>query len=307
MGRTEPMQASRRLLAALQDPRLGATVRPGLLARSGAAALALLPALGTAAGAQEVHAPHPWQIGMQAAFSPVERNIHSLNTLVTWIIVLITIFVAGLLAYVMWRFSAAKNPNPGRTSHNTVLEVAWTVIPVLILVIIAVPSFQLVYFENRTSDPDLTIKVTGHQWYWEFGYPDAQNLHYESYMVPEAQLKPGQLRQLAVDNQLVLPVGKNIRILETSGDVIHSFFIPSLGVQRYAIPGRTIETWMKVDKPGDYYGECNQICGTNHSAMPIHVHAVTDADYKTWLDQAKTKFASDAGPGSTNYAALAVK
>lgn len=295
------MQALRRPLAALQDPRPGATVRPGatqrgLLARAGGAALALLPALATTAGAQTVHAPHPWQIGMQAAFSPVERNIHKLNDLVTWIIVLITIFVAGLLAYVMWRFSAAKNPTPGRTSHNTVLEVAWTVIPVLILVIIAVPSFQLVYFENRTSDPDLTIKVTGHQWYWEFGYPDAQNLHYESYMVPEAQLKPGQLRQLAVDNQLVLPVGKNIRILETSGDVIHSFFIPSLGVQRYAIPGRTIETWVRIEAPGDYYGECNQICGTNHSAMPISIHAVSPGEFTAWLATAKTKFSSNDAP-----------
>ena len=142
-------------------------------------------------------------------------------------------------------------------------------IPVLILVVMAIPSFRLVYYEDRTDDPDMTIKVTGHQWYWEYTYPDNGNIDFSSYIVPDDELKPGQLRLLTVDNPLVVPVGKNIRILTTSGDVIHSFFIPSLGVQRYAIPGRTIETWVRVDKPGVYYGECNQICGTNHSRMPI--------------------------------------
>ena len=173
------------------------------------------------------------------------------------------------------------------------LEIAWTVIPVLILVIIAIPSFRLVYYEDRTYDPDLTIKVTGHQWYWEYTYPDKGNLDFSSYIVPDDQLKPGQLRLLTVDNPLVVPVSKNIRILQTSGDVIHSFFIPSLGVQRYAIPGRTIETWMRVDKPGTYYGECNQICGTNHSRMPIMVRAVPEQEFETWLVQAKKQFAAN--------------
>ncbi|WP_158747607.1 cytochrome c oxidase subunit II [Acidisphaera sp. L21] len=251
--------------------------------------------------------PKPWAIGMQTSHSPVESGIQSLHTLVNLLMIAVVILVAALLGYVVWAFDKKRHPVASRTSHNTVLEVAWTVIPVLILVVIAIPSFRLVYFEDRTRDADLTIKVTGHQWYWEYGYPDSQNIHFDSYMIADEDIKAGQIRRLSVDNPLVVPAGKNIRILTTGADVIHSFFIPSLGVQRYAIPGRTIETWMKVDKPGDYYGECNQICGTNHSAMPIHVHAVTDADYKTWLDQAKTKFASDAGPGSTNYAALAVK
>ena len=217
----------------------------------------------------------------------------------------VVIFVAVLLGYVVWKFDRKRHPVASRTSHNTILEVAWTVLPVLILVVIAIPSFKLVYFEDRTRDADLTIKVTGHQWYWEYGYPDSANIHFDSYMIADEDIKPGQIRRLSVDNPLVVPAGKNIRILTTGADVIHSFFIPSLGVQRYAIPGRTIETWVKVDKPGDYYGECNQICGTNHSAMPIHVQAVTDADYKTWLEQAKTKFASDEGPGQTHFAALA--
>jgi cytochrome c oxidase subunit 2 len=200
----------------------------------------------------------------------------------------------------VWRFDHRRNPVASRTSHNTVIEIAWTVIPVLILVVIAIPSFRLVYFEDRARDPDMTIKVTGHQWYWEYTYPDGVpgggNIDFSSYMVPEDQLKPGQLRLLDVDNQLVLPAGKKVRILTTSADVIHSFFIPSLGVQRYAIPGRTIETWVQIDKPGDYYGECNQICGTNHSQMPISIHAVTDSEFTAWLATAKTKFSEAAPP-----------
>jgi cytochrome c oxidase subunit 2 len=250
-------------------------------------------------------APRPWEMGLQAPHSPVEENIHSLHTLVTWLMVIIVVFVAGLLGYVIWKFNAKSHPVASRTSHNTILEVAWTVLPVLVLVVIAIPSFRLVYFEDRTRDADLTIKVTGHQWYWEYAYPDSNNIHFDSYMVQDDDLKPGQLRHLAVDNQLVVPAGRNIRILTTGADVIHSFFIPSLGVQRYAIPGRTIETWMKVDKPGDYYGECNQVCGANHSVMPISVHAVTDDEYKAWLEQAKTKFASDAPAAGQKFAAVA--
>ncbi len=260
--------------------------------RAALIALLLLPAVlpGSAAYAQ---APSPWEMGMQPAFSPVKQQIIDLHDLVLVIITLITLFVGGLLGWVMWRYNAKRNPVPGHAVHNTVLEIAWTVIPVLILVIIAIPSFRLIYYEDRTYDPDLTIKVTGHQWYWEYTYPDKGNLDFSSYIVPDDQLKPGQLRLLTVDHPLVVPVDKNIRILQTSGDVIHSFFIPSLGVQRYAIPGRIIETWMRVDKPGAYYGECNQICGTNHSRMPIMVRAVPEQEFETWLVQAKKQFAAN--------------
>ena len=268
-------------------------------------ALALMvPAL-LAAPVAMAQAPAPWQMGMQAPHSPVEENLHWLHSLVTWLMVAVVVFVAALLGYVIYKFNAKRHPVPSRISHNTILEIAWTVLPVLILVVIAIPSFRLIYFEDRVRDADMTIKVTGHQWYWEYTYPDADNMHFESYMVQADDLKPGQLRNLSVDNQLVVPAGRNIRLLTTGADVIHSFFIPSLGVQRYAIPGRTIETWMKVDKPGDYYGECNQICGTNHSVMPISVHAVTDDEYKAWLAQAKTKFASDLGPARKAFAAVA--
>ena len=237
--------------------------------------------------------PKPWQLGMQAPGSPVAEKLQSLNDFVSVIIIVITAFVAVLLAWVVFRYRASRNPVASTVSHNSILEAAWTAIPVLILVAIFIPSLRLVYYEDRTHDADLTVKVTGHQWYWEYTYPDAGGLHFDSYMVPEDQLKPGQLRQLAVDNALVLPVGKNVRILTTSADVIHSFFIPSLGVQRYAIPGRTIETWVRVTRPGDYFGECNQICGMNHSVMPIQIHAVSPDDYKTWLaDHAKAKNSS---------------
>jgi len=243
-----------------------------------------------------VQVPHNWQIGFQAPGSPVQVRIEHLNTLIFWIITAITVFVAGLLAYVIWRYRASVHPQATRVSHHTWLEVAWTILPALLLVVIAIPSFRLVYYEDRAVNPDMTIKVTGHQWYWNYEYPDQGNIQFDSYMVADDDLKPGQFRHLSVDNPVVVPVGKSVRILQTSGDVIHSFFIPALGVQRYAIPGRVIETWVRVDKPGTYYGECNQICGTNHSVMPIEVHALSQPDFDAWVQDAKKKFAANATP-----------
>jgi cytochrome c oxidase subunit 2 len=268
------------------------------------AAMMLAAAPGGAAMAQAVGAPRPWEMGMQRGFGPLKDEEIWLHNIVLVIITLITLFVGGLLIWVVWRYNARRNPLPSRTSHNTVIEVLWTVIPVLILVGIAIPSFRLVYFQDRTRDADLTIKVTGHQWYWEYTYPDNGNIDFSSYIIPDDQLKPGQMRLLTVDNPLVVPVGKNIRVLQTSGDVIHSWFIPSIGVQRYAIPGRTIETWFKVDQAGTFYGECNQICGTNHSRMPIVVHAVPEKEFTAWLAEAKTKF-SDAGQSQPRQIAAA--
>jgi len=251
----------------------------------------LLAAIGVAASnasawAQDaVGRPLPWEIGMQKSYSPIKDAVVSLHNEVLVIITLITLFVAVLLGIVMVRFSAKKNPVASQLTHNTWLEVAWTLAPVLILVIIAIPSFRLIYYEDRTADPDMTIKVTGHQWYWEYSYPDNGNIDIESRIILDEDLKPGQLRLLDVDNQLVIPVNKRIRVLETSGDVIHSFFIPAFGVQRYAIPGRTIETWMEADKTGTFYGECNQICGTNHSRMPISVKVVTQPEFDAWIKE----------------------
>jgi cytochrome c oxidase subunit 2 len=258
-----------------------------------AAAFATLALAGPALAEEPVLAvPHPWQMDLQAPGSPVAERLQALNLGVSIIIVIITLFVGGLLAWVLYRYSEKRNPVPGTVSHNSTLEAAWTALPVLILVGIFIPSLRLVYYEDRTHDADMTLKVTGHQWYWQYTYPDAGDAHFDSYMIADDQLKPDQLRHLSVDNQVWLPVGKNIRILTNSTDVIHSFFIPSLGVQRYAIPGRTIETWVRINQPGDYYGECNQICGMNHSQMPISVHAVSPDDFKTWLDQLKAKNSS---------------
>ncbi|MBK1660491.1 cytochrome c oxidase subunit II [Paracraurococcus ruber] len=245
--------------------------------------------------ASGVGAPVAWGLGLQPAAGPVKEAIHDFNTLVLWIIVAITIFVMGLLGYVMWKFRESANPKASRTSHNTTIEIAWTVIPVLILVVIAIPSFRLIYYEDRARDADLTINVQGRQWYWHYAYPDHGNLAFDSRPIPEEDLKPGQPRNLAVDEPLVIPVGKTVRVLTTGQDVIHSFFVPSLGVQKYTIPGRTLETWFRADHAGTFYGQCNQICGTNHWFMPIQVHAVPEAEFTAWVEQAKKKYAQADG------------
>ena len=242
-----------------------------------------------------VGAPAPWGMGLQPSGGVIKERIASLNSLVFFIIVAITIFVLVLLAYCVWRFSADRNPVPSTTSHHTGLEIAWTVIPVLILVIIAIPSFRLLYFQDRAVDADMTISVQGRQWYWNYTYVDHGNFAFDSYPVQEADLKPGQIFKLDVDNQLVIPVGANVRVLTTGHDVIHSFFVPALGVQKYTIPGRTLETWMRADRPGVFYGQCNQICGTNHWFMPIAVRALPRAEFDTWVADAQKRFARADG------------
>ncbi|MCO6417623.1 cytochrome c oxidase subunit II [Siccirubricoccus sp. KC 17139] len=237
-------------------------------------------------------APVPWGVGLQAAGGPVKEAIHDFNTLVLWIIIVITIFVTALLAYAVWRFRESANPTPSRTSHNTLLEVAWTVVPVLILIIIAIPSFRLIYYEDRAREADLTINVQGRQWYWHYAYPDNGGFAFDSRPIPTEELQPGQLRNLTVDEPLVIPVGANVRVLTTGQDVIHSFFVPSLGVQKYTIPGRTLETWFRADRAGTFYGQCNQICGTNHWFMPIQVRAVSPAEFQAWVEEAKKKYAA---------------
>jgi cytochrome c oxidase subunit 2 len=242
-------------------------------------------------------APRPWEMGMQPAFSPVKQQIIDLHDLVLVIITLITLFVGGLLGWVMYRYNEKRNPVPGHATHNTVLEVAWTVIPVLILVVMAIPSFRLIYYEDRTYDPDMTIKVTGHQWYWEYNYPDQDNFSFNSNLLAEKDRKDGQPRLLEVDNPLVIPKGTNIRVQVAGVDVIHSWFVPSFGFQEYAVVGRLNEAWINVDKEGTYYGECNQICGVNHAFMPIEVKVVSQADFEKWVADAKKKFAAKPADG----------
>ena len=238
-----------------------------------------------------VGAPIPWGMGLQESGGPIKDAISSFNELVFWIIVVITIFVAILLAWVMWRYNEKANPVPSQNSHNTPLEIAWTVIPVLILLVIAVPSFRLIYYQDRARDADLTINVTGHQWYWNYRFPDHGNFAFDSRPIPDEEIKAGQMRSLEVDEPLVVPVGRTIRVMTQGVDVIHSFFVPSLGVQRYTIPGRTLETWMRADRVGTFYGQCNQICGVNHWFMPIVVKAVPQAEFDAWVASARTRFA----------------
>jgi cytochrome c oxidase subunit 2 len=269
-----------------------------------AAVLAVIGLLGIAlAGTAFATEPAPWQLGMQEPGSPVKVYIEWFHDLLLWIITLITIFVLGLLVFAIVRFRASANPSPTRTAHNTLLEVAWTAIPVLILVVIAIPSFKLLYLGDRTHDAEMTLKVVGHQWYWSYEYPDHGDLKFDSYMIPESDIKPGQKRLLEVDNRLVVPAGTNIRLLFAGTDVIHSWFVPSLGVQIYAMPGRLNESWVNVTKPGVYYGQCNQICGINHAYMPIAVEALSKEDFARWVEDAKKKFAQAPAGGPVTVAA----
>jgi cytochrome c oxidase subunit 2 len=258
---------------------------------AGVVGFALIGAL--AGGAAFADQPRPWQIGMQDAATPITERIHAFHNELLVIIFAISLFVFGLLAYVMVKFNARANPVPSRTSHNTVIEVLWTVIPVLILVTIAIPSFKLMYYMDRVPDSKMTIKVTGHQWYWEYNYPDHGNFSFNSNLLDEKARKPDQPRLLEVDNPLVIPVGTNIRVQVAGVDVIHSWFVPSFGFQEYAVVGRLNEAWINVDKPGTYYGECNQICGVNHAFMPIEVKVVSQADFDKWVAQAKKQFAAN--------------
>jgi cytochrome c oxidase subunit 2 len=269
----------------------------------------LLPALALwLAGALPAWAeqPHDWQITMQPAATPVRERIDSLNSELIVIITLITLFVMGLLLYVIVRFNAKRHPVPSRTSHNTLLEVVWTMVPVLILVSIAIPSFKLLFYEGYGPKPQMTVKITAHQWYWHYDYPKADDVSFDSLVLSPAQdKKAGKPRLLGVNNPLVVPVGTVVRVEVTSGDVIHSWFVPSLGVQEYAVPGRYNHAWFKVLKPGTYYGQCNQLCGINHPFMPIEVDAVTPAKFTQWLAKAKQEFSRN-GTGRSRFAAAAV-
>ncbi|HTP82994.1 MAG TPA: cytochrome c oxidase subunit II [Alphaproteobacteria bacterium] len=257
-----------------------------------ASALFVFTAFALFAGPAGADYPRPWQLGMQVPASEVKDRINSLHDLLLVIITIITLFVLALLLYVIVRFRASAHPTPTRTTHNTMIEILWTVLPVVILVVIAIPSFKLLYFEDRAPNAKMTLKVTAHQWYWSYAYPDNGNVQFDSYMIQDADLKPGQMRLLSVDNPLVLPVQTDVRILVNGSDVMHSFFITSLGVQIYAVPGRVNETWVNIDRPGTYYGECNQICGDNHAYMPIEIQALSKEDFDKWLATAKTKFAA---------------
>jgi cytochrome c oxidase subunit II len=240
--------------------------------------------------------PSPWELGLQKSATPVMDDIVWFNDFLLWVIGAIALFVLALLVIVMVRFNARANPVPSRTTHNTFIEIVWTVVPVLILVAIAVPSFRLLFYQLKIPPADITVKATGKQWFWTYTYPD-QKFEFDSLIVQDKDLKPGQPRLLAVDNAMVVPVNKVVKVLVTGADVIHSFSVPSFGIKIDAIPGRLNETWFKAERTGTYYGQCSQLCGRNHAFMPIEVRVVSEKEYTAWLDQAKKKFAEvDSAP-----------
>lgn len=240
--------------------------------------------------------PRPWEIGMQPGVTAIRQHMDPFFRELVIITTLIALFVVVLLVYVCVRYSARRHPVPSKTSHHPLLEVIWTVVPALILIAIAIPSFKLIFYMGRADaqKPTMSLKVTAHQWYWTYDYPNQGNFSFDSNMLATDKLKPGQPRLLSVDNRAVVPVDTPIRILIMSTDVIHSFYVPSLGVQEYAMPGHVNEAWMRIEKPGIYRGQCNQLCGINHSFMPIVVQAVSKADFAKWAQQAKKQFAGGA-------------
>jgi cytochrome c oxidase subunit 2 len=247
--------------------------------------------------------PSPWEVGLQQAATPVMAEIIWFHDVLLYIITAITVFVLALLLVIIVKFNAKANPTPSKTTHNTLLEVAWTVLPVLILTIIAVPSFRLLFTQLDIPPADVTVKATGKQWFWSYSYPDAGGFEFDSLLLSEKERKPDQPRLLAVDNEMVVPVNKNIRILTTGADVIHAFAVPSFGIKIDSIPGRLNETWFRATREGIYYGQCSELCGKDHAFMPIAVRVVNDAEYTAWLDQAKKKYASDSSDHPTAVAA----
>ncbi|MCF6198177.1 MAG: cytochrome c oxidase subunit II [Hyphomicrobiaceae bacterium] len=243
--------------------------------------------------------PYKWQLGFQEQATAVGRQMSSFHDFVLVIITLVTIFVVLLLAYVIWKFNEKANPVPSKTSHNTMIEVIWTVVPILVLLVITIPSFRLLFAQYDFPKADVVIKATGNQWYWSYEYPDADGMSFDALMLRDDDNKPikgpdNAPRTLAVDNYVVVPVNKNVELLITASDVIHAWAIPAFTVKVDAIPGRVIKTWFNADRIGTYYGQCSELCGKDHGYMPIAVKVVSQADYEAWLVKAKKEYASAA-------------
>jgi len=265
-------------------------------------AVAAFGLAGTMSGAWAAH-PEPWEMGFQPPATPVMEQIENFHDILLVIITVITVFVLGLLLYVMWRFHEKRNPTPSKTTHNTTVEVVWTVVPVLILVFIAFKSFPLLYFTDVTPEPDMTIKAVGHQWFWSYEYPDNGNFTFDAYMIPDNEIKPGQYRLLEADNHVVVPIDTTIKVLIAAEDVIHAWAMPAFGVKEDAVPGRLNESWFKATKEGVYYGQCSELCGNGHAYMPIVVEVVSKDKFQEWVKEAQTKFAKvDGTPPSADVA-----
>ena len=251
--------------------------------------------------------PKPWQMDLQEPAGIIATKATDLHNFLLIVITLISVFVLGLLVYVCIKFREKPNVKPSKTSHHTLIEIIWTVVPVLILVVIAVPSFKLLYLTEADKPVDMVVKVSGAQWYWNYEYPD-EEVAFDSYIIAEEDLKDNQKRMLDVDNPLVVPEGTRIKFLVTGNDVMHSFFVPSLALQVYSIAGRVNEIWTEIPMgKKKYYGQCNQICGVNHAYMPIVIQALPDNEYKEWLKEAKVKFAKNTLKEINKYALLEKK
>jgi len=268
----------------------------------GSAVAALMLGSGGAALAQTGQ-PAPWQMNFQTPVTNIAQDVVSFHNLLLWLITFISLFVLFLLVYVCWKFNEKANPVPSKTTHHTWIEVAWTVIPVLILVGISIPSFRILREQLTIPKADIVLKATGHSWYWSYEYPaDQGGFRFESNMVPDDQLKPGQPRLLAVDNEVVVPVNKIVKLQITAADVLHNFAVPSFGIRLDAVPGRLNETWFKATREGIYYGQCSELCGNGHPYMPIQVRVVSDAQYAAWIEESKKKFAAVDGAGDNKLA-----
>ena len=251
--------------------------------------------------------PKPWQMDLQEPAGIIATKATDLHNFLLVVITLISIFVLGLLVYVCIKFREKPNVKPSKTSHHTLIEIIWTVVPVLILVVIAVPSFKLLYLTEADKPVDMVLKVSGAQWYWNYEYPD-EEVVFDSYIIAEEDLKDNQKRMLDVDNPLVVPEGTRIKFLVTGNDVMHSFFVPSLALQVYSIAGRVNEIWTEIPMgKKKYYGQCNQICGVNHAYMPIVIQALPKNEYKEWLKEAKVKFAKNKVEKINKFALLEKK
>lgn len=266
------------------------------------ATVAVLAITGGDASAEQFLS-HDWQWWFQDARSPSAQMIHEFHNIVMFVEVAITIFVLALMAYICIKFTKKKNPVPSKTTHNTLLEVAWTGIPIIILVILAIPSLKTLYFVDTHPDPDMTVKVIGNQWYWTYEYPGHDDIIFDSIIVAEEDLQPGQPRLLTVDNPLVVPANTNIRVLQTSNDVIHNWAVPALMLKMDTTPGRVNEQWFNALDEGTYYGMCSELCGVNHGFMPIQIEAVSQAEFDAWIALAKERFA-DGGDLPNIYAMI---
>lgn len=266
------------------------------------AAVALV--LGISEAAAGTGAPSPWEISMQGMVTEVGRDMSNFHTYLVWLIAAICLFVLALLIVVIVRFNERKNPVPSPTTHNTLLEVAWTIVPVLILVAIAIPSFRLLRQQLVVPPADVVVKATGYAWYWGYEYPADQGggFKFDSNMVETKDLKPGQPRLLTVDNEMVVPVNKVVKVQVTAADVLHSFAMPSFGIKVDAVPGRLNETWFRAEAEGVYHGQCSELCGNGHPYMPITIRVVSEQQYAAWLTEAKQKYASVDAPAPLKLA-----